>query len=356
MFVDISSQLADKMAEIIDGEELWPTRPEAEVHDAAPTIAEMIESGEIETVDEVFPEDTAVDEAENADEAEEAITPEETSQDGDFSESMTTDREAAVIDSAEAEAAKEKMKKYNYLHLSKSSRRLYREIYTVLANQTEAVTLEEKDTDEIDKVFGLVNNDHPEFFYVTGYSLNKYMVGDEVTSIEFEGTYDRSKEEADALLPCIDEYAEKCFAELPDTGCDYDKVRYIYEYIIDNTEYDLDAADNQNIISVFKNGKSVCQGYAKATQYLLQKAGIPCFMIAGTVEDNAPHAWNIAYVDGKWTYIDTTWGDASYRNITTGDTWNEITYDYLCVGDEELADSHHAESKVKLPKAKKIKN
>jgi transglutaminase/protease-like cytokinesis protein 3 len=78
---------------------------------------------------------------------------------------------------------------------------------------------------------------------------------------------------------------------------------------------------------------------------------IPCILVTGTAKEGEGHAWNLAFVDGEWTYVDTTWGDASYRNIMTGEVRNEITYDYLCVGDEELKKSHHVKSLIELPEA-----
>lgn len=252
------------------------------------------------------------------------------------------------ITDEEAKFATEGMIRYSYAMLNDEEKIAYKEIYMILINQAEEVKLTTKDADVVDKVFRLVMNDHPEIFYVTGYKMNTYTINDEIDSLDFTGTYEKNNDVVEIVTYDIDRYSAKCLTRMPEYDTDYEKVKYIYEYIIDNTEYDLEAEDNQNILSVFKDGKSVCQGYAKATQYLLNKSGIPCLLVTGTAKNEA-HAWNIAYVDGKWTSIDTTWGDASYRNVSTGETWNEITYDYLCVGDEDIFDTHRYESLIDLP-------
>ncbi len=259
------------------------------------------------------------------------------------------------ISDEQAMMATRGMIRYSYAQLSDSDRTLYRDIYTILINHAEDVLINSLDADQVDRVFQLVMNDHPEIFYVNGYSMNKYTLNGVPTSLEFTGTYTKTKDEADEAWPTINTYEAKCFAGMPENADDYGKVKYVYEYLIENTDYNLDAEDNQNILSVFATGESVCQGYAKATQYLLNELGIPCLILTGVVKGGEPHAWNMAYVDGQWTYIDTTWGDASYRNVDTGATWNEITYDYLCVGEDDLMGTHHADNLIEMPAAVRIK-
>jgi hypothetical protein len=115
--------------------------------------------------------------------------------------------------------------------------------------------------------------------------------------------------------------------------------------------------DNQNICSVFLNGESVCQGYAKALQYLLQKSGIECFIVAGFAGDNR-HVWNLAKVNGNYYYLDPTWGDASYSY--NGDTASmleyapNVNYDYFLVTTKELTRTHSIEQAVELPECEAI--
>ena len=58
--------------------------------------------------------------------------------------------------------------------------------------------------------------------------------------------------------------------------------KYIYEYLVNNVQYVEEAPDNQNIYSALVGKATVCAGYAKANQYLLNRMGIYCTYVIGT--------------------------------------------------------------------------
>ena len=123
---------------------------------------------------------------------------------------------------------------------------------------------------------------------------------------------------------------------MEEAASEYDKVKAVYEAVIFSTNYDLSAADNQNIASVFLGGASVCQGYAKATQYLLNHLGVMCTLVREQWIRKLMRSacrWT-----GTMTRRYTTWGDASYRmeNGSEQRSLPEISYDYLCVTTEDL--------------------
>ena len=130
---------------------------------------------------------------------------------------------------------------------------------------------------------------------------------------------------------------------------DYTKIKYTYEYIIKNTEYDVDSVQNQNILSVFVYGRSVCQGYAKAFQYLSEELGIQSTLVVGYVGANEGHAWNMVKCNGQYYYIDCTWGDSSYLENSMSLSTGGINYDYLNITTSELELTHVIDNFTPLP-------
>lgn len=226
----------------------------------------------------------------------------------------------------------------------------YDDIKMILGSYGEKVFLNEAgvnealDETDIDRIFQYVLNDHPELFYVEGYSYTKYKKGDAITALEFTGTYSMDKETAADRYRVIEAAVREVLSGLDEGADQYTKVKYVYERIIRDTDYDLSAPDNQNIYSVFVNHRSVCQGYAKAVQYLLNRLGVESALVLGTVDTGEGHAWNLVKIDGSYYYLDATWGDASYRTDesdgTGGTFMPEINYDYLNVTTAELLKTH----------------
>lgn len=241
---------------------------------------------------------------------------------------------------------------YAYHCLDADKQKIYLEMLDALTDLESDAVLSTTDKSVLDQIFACVMGDHPELFYVEGYQYTEYMYGSEVTGITFSGTYAMSKEEADQTRVLIDQKAASCLADIPVDGDDYDTVRALYEWLIGNTEYDPAAGNDRDIRSVFFEGRSVCQGYAKAMQYLLQKADITCLFVTGYTGDER-HGWDIVEVNGEFYHLDPTWGDVSYapsgEDSLSQSAAPSINYDYFLVTSEEIARTHTVEEVVELP-------
>ena len=247
---------------------------------------------------------------------------------------------------------------YAYEHLTDEGKTLYVELLTIIQHRAQDIVVSTLDEETLDVVCSFVQADHPEIFYMDGYTYTRYTIGGELKKISFTGNYTYSAQEIADRQAKIDNYAISCLAGAPSDGDDYSKVKYVYDYLITNTDYDGNAPDNQNICSVFIYGRSVCQGYAKATQYLLQQMGIPATLVTGKV-NGVGHAWNLVYVDGEYTYVDTTWGDSSYQKLESGDSSQKmplINYTYLCCTTSDIERTHTIAETLPMPTCTSMKN
>ncbi|MBR4605064.1 MAG: hypothetical protein IKO41_02395 [Lachnospiraceae bacterium] len=247
--------------------------------------------------------------------------------------------------------------RFAYQSLSSAQKLWYEDMEHILGSMAEEGKLSKKGLEQgltekdIEHVFSCVCMDHPELFYVEGYSYSTHLLGDEVIGYSFSGNYGMDRATAVIRLEEIKFAAQRIqddFAFVWTDGSDYEKVKYVYETLIRDTEYDLNAPDNQTIYSALVGKRSVCQGYAKSMQYLLNAMGLECTLIQGTAPGE-PHGWNLVKSDGEYYYGDATWGDNSYRPENGGALGPEILYEYLCVTTEEILKEHQIDEIVPLP-------
>lgn len=274
------------------------------------------------------------------------------------------DLEAAAADMAASDGSY-----FAYSELGGSTRICYMEIYAILNDMLEKVELSSKDTDEVDLAFRAVMVDHPEIFYVKGYSIGKYMSGSTLKKIVFSGTYTMSPKEAEAARLRVDAYVDRVIADCPKVNDEFARIKYVYDYLIRNNDYVLDSENNQNVLSVVDNGRTVCQGYTKMMQLILNRMGMFCTLVNGKAcgrngvpdpeelrnSKNAEwggHVWNIVKCNGMYYNVDVTWGDAAITLLNTDGSMTsdiDINYEFFLVDDGSLVGTHESDPVVTMP-------
>lgn len=246
----------------------------------------------------------------------------------------------------EVEVSKISDGNYAYENLGQEEQQVYDEILSTILNHQEKMMLSSMDTEVMRKAYTAVYADYGGLFWVNGYVFTKYMQGDEQVGLEFAPSYTMTEEERQQIQQQIDKVVEQWLGNISITDTDYAKVKYIYELLSTNTEYAEEAPNSQNIISVFLNGQTVCQGYACAAQYLLKQLGIQSVIVSGTALGEA-HAWNLFQMNGAYYYMDVTWGRGKYVEDTVENYF--VDYKYMTMTTEEMLQEHIPEGELNLP-------
>lgn len=236
---------------------------------------------------------------------------------------------------------------YYYQNLSEEEQSVYKEILQGVREDADSIYLHAADADRIGEIYGFLLCDRPELFWCTGeMQITSYSDYSEVQPV-----YTCEGEEKAARQTEIDAAAEQCLAGISAETSEYDRVKYVFEYLVNTVDYNMEAPDNQNIYSALVNRTSVCAGYSRAAQYLLQKMGVECIYVTGTIPEQGAHAWNIVNCGGQYYQLDVTFGDPVFLQEESGAAMPEssINYGYLCCSDEELFRNHIPDTKVAYP-------
>lgn len=213
-----------------------------------------------------------------------------------------------------------------YQMLSENQQSVYRQIYANAQNLTEKFAPEKTvSASDVKTAFEAVIGDHPEMFWLeTGYS-SKYLTNGQCVEIDLK--YNSTADDLESAKQRFDAAAQNLITGAASLDSNYEKEKYVHDALASAVTYDLTADMNQSAYSALVNGKSVCAGYARAYQYLLQQLGIPCYYCTGY--SGGDHAWNIVKLEDGYYNVDVTWDDAA-----------AIRYDYFNKTDADFASTH----------------
>lgn len=243
--------------------------------------------------------------------------------------------------------------KYYYSQLNENSKAIYDVLYNNKENMKsgqysmqipDSVTNilyqdngKEKLSEAFQSAIDAIKMDNPDLFYI---AFNKILLVTETTTRGNSKTYKLSLENDENDTFLSDNFNSKEAVNLAinqlenkrneilrgAVGSDYDKIKYVHDWIVDNVEYEttISKKNIHNIYGALIENEVVCGGYAKAFKYLLDELNIPCIIVQGVATNSdgvtENHAWNYVKLNGKWYGVDTTWDDPVIEG------WSSIVY------------------------------
>ena len=261
-------------------------------------------------------------------------------------------KEVEELRQMEVAQSEEGHQEYYFKQLTEEEQRVYRELLKGIRVREKEFYLTISDDDSIDRSYHAVLKDHPEIFWVhnrekiykTTYSDSDYCV--------FTPGYTYTDGEIDEIQTAMEQSFQEVRALIPEDASDYEKVRIVYTYVIDHTQYQT-GEDDQSMAGVFWKKSAVCAGYAGAVQYLLERLDIPCIYVDGSTKGSTEgHAWDIVKIGQEYYYVDATNGDQP--DFLNGDAaqleeHKTIIYDYLCPFPEEYEKTYTPSEELTVP-------
>ncbi len=261
-------------------------------------------------------------------------------------------KEVEELRQMEVAQSEEGHQEYYFKQLTQEEQRAYRELLKGIRAREKEFYLTISDDDSIDRSYHAVLKDHPEIFWVhnrekiykTTYSDSDYCT--------FTPGYTYTDSEISEIQDAMEQSYQEVRDLIPEDASDYEKVRIVYTYVIDHTQYQS-GTDDQSIAGVFWKKSAVCAGYAGAVQYLLEKLDIPCIYVDGSTKGSTEgHAWDIVKIGQEYYYVDATNGDQP--DFLNGDAaqleeHKTIIYDYLCPFPEEYEKTYTPSEELTVP-------
>lgn len=200
-----------------------------------------------------------------------------------------------------------------YFQLSSGQQQNYDAVYTAVVDGFEnettvtlsadgkeergiAVTLPNPlvDETELSELYNAVMQDHPSFFHVGGvYGYGGRQHGDERQFTSLKLTYTMSVEERVASRAALEQKVQAILDTVEESDTAYDIELKLHDALCATCTYNDEAAASSQPLDTYPSaftaygalveGKAVCEGYARAMQYLLQRADIPATVVSGKI-------------------------------------------------------------------------
>lgn len=266
----------------------------------------------------------------------------------DWTKNKVTDKVESIVVGEAKEVTSISTECYAYQQLSEEEQKVYDQLLYCILNHQQKVPISTKDPDALQRAYEGVMADYGGLFWISGYQYHTYSNLDQVIGMEFSPQYLYSQKETQEYQKKVDAVVEEWLAGVGPNDSDYTKSKYVFDILFQKVEYSKESSNNQNILSVFLEEKTVCRGYAAATQYLLQQLGVQSTIIHGRANGES-HAWNLVKLDNEYYLTDATWGNSRYL-MKDNSIQKQIDYRYMNATSVFFEETHVPDMFFSLPK------
>lgn len=245
---------------------------------------------------------------------------------------------------------------YQYNNMTADQKKVYARLKTAAVSYQNSVDVSDLNF-TVEEAIALIRRfaaDHPQYFWISDHvsasynsATNKattcimlYSDGTVTDDVKTGKSADRAK--INARKAEVEAKVKQIVSKIGTSWSDYDKEKYIHDYLVDTIKYNQAVAANPitdgNVHQALDAygaliGKSaVCEGYAKAFQYLCYTVGLNANQVYGV-----EHEWNVVKLDGEWYQIDVTWDDP----IVNGGKVDMKTYDFFNLTTKQMLAKEH---------------
>jgi transglutaminase-like putative cysteine protease len=240
----------------------------------------------------------------------------------------------------------------SYYILSDVQKSLYQKLSNAVTDSVSTVEINTKiSQQELKELYSVVKDlNYYSANIPTSFTINYIPSTGTITSLEFNFPY--NKNDGVQKTVALKNKVNSIKSQIP-KGSDFEKIKFIHDYIIENCRYNQAAVSNPNnypssftAYGALVEGTAVCEGYSKAFALLCEQVGIESLLVTGTA-NGIDHMWNMVKCNGQWYHIDVTWDDP-----VMDDGSDDIHYTYFNVTTDRISRDHTISSSLlKVPTA-----
>ena len=239
---------------------------------------------------------------------------------------------------------------WSYRHLSADMQATYGDLYTAVTDgfETDCIVTTKGDNpvtgegvevrlshtlspDEVSQLFQAFLYDNPQFFYLDRhYGMNGSQIGDKLYYDRMTLLYSMTAAERKLAKEEIEKVKADILQKAAGVSDEFERELLLHDWLAAHCTYDYaeePPVEAYTAYGALVKGVAVCEGYARAMQWLLLDSGMPNMPAIGTDLNGESHMWNVVLVDGMPYHLDVTWNDT--KDLPRHNCFNLTTAELL---------------------------